>query len=175
MTGEATYKRRVSYVRAGFLNIGACMNARAHFGRRRTKFYSVQILNDIPCFVCSIVERMHVRAVYIHPRATEKDGAYFGPLKCRKEYIGDSLPTLISNQKESHLAFREHAMGAFRSRVPYGQPAMTRATDIFYNNLWENGEQSCLCDPERNLNLSRQTLKTVSYLIGVLWDSNETP
>lgn len=69
-----------------------------------------------------------------------QDGAMFGSLKCKKEYIGESLPTLISNKKESHLPFREHAIGAFRSRVPFGQSAMTHAADTFYKNLWENGE-----------------------------------
>ncbi|CAM9321677.1 unnamed protein product [Scytosiphon promiscuus] len=68
-----------------------------------------------------------------------QEGAYFGCLKCKKEYIGESLPTLIANQKESHLAFREHAIKAFRSRVPAGQSAMTHATDTFYDNLWKNG------------------------------------
>ncbi|CAN0127699.1 unnamed protein product [Pylaiella littoralis] len=68
-----------------------------------------------------------------------QDGAMFGSLKCKKDYIGESLPTLIANKEESHLPFREHAIAAFRSRVPYGQSAMTHASDTFYENLWENG------------------------------------
>ncbi|CBN74954.1 hypothetical protein Esi_0060_0076 [Ectocarpus siliculosus] len=68
-----------------------------------------------------------------------QDGAYFGPLKCKKQYIGESLPTLASNQKESHQVLREHKLRVFRSRVPFAQSAMTNATDTFYKNLRDNG------------------------------------
>ncbi|CAM9442585.1 unnamed protein product [Ectocarpus sp. 4 AP-2014] len=69
-----------------------------------------------------------------------QDGAYFGPIKCKKEYIGESLPTLITNQKESHQTFRQHALTAFRTRVPFAQSAMTNATDTFYKDLRDNGK-----------------------------------
>lgn len=77
-----------------------------------------------------------------HPPARrEQDGPYFGSLIINKEYVGEAVPTITANQNESHQAFREHAMGAFRSRIPHAQTAMTHATDTFYENLWENGEQ----------------------------------
>ncbi|CAM9250955.1 unnamed protein product, partial [Ectocarpus fasciculatus] len=68
-----------------------------------------------------------------------QDGAYFGPIKCKKQYIGESQPTLTSNQKESHQALREHKLRVIRSRVPFAQSAMTNAADTFYKNLRENG------------------------------------
>lgn len=80
--------------------------------------------------------------VFEHPpnRRTQ-DGAYFGALKCKKDYIGEILPTLITNEKESHQTFRQHALKAFGSRVPYAQSAIDNATDTFYKNLWKNGER----------------------------------
>eukprot|EP00752_Nemacystus_decipiens_P012023 g10658.t1 len=68
-----------------------------------------------------------------------QDGAYFGALKCKKDYIGEALPTLITNEKESHQTFRKHALKAFGSRVPYAQSAIDNATNTFYKNLWKNG------------------------------------
>ena len=75
------------------------------------------------------------------PNRRTQDGAYFGALKCKKDYIGEILPTLITNEKESHQTFRQHALKAFGSRVPYAQSAIDNATDTFYKNLWENGER----------------------------------
>eukprot|EP00903_Cladosiphon_okamuranus_P007709 g7471.t1 len=68
-----------------------------------------------------------------------QNGAKFGALKCKKDYIGEALPTLITNEKESHQVFRQHALKAFRSRVPYAQKSIDNAMDTFYNDLWKNG------------------------------------
>ncbi|CAB1111229.1 unnamed protein product [Ectocarpus sp. CCAP 1310/34] len=68
-----------------------------------------------------------------------QDGAYFGPLKRKQQYIGESLPTLASNQKEMYQVLREHKITVIRSRLPFAQSAMTNATDTFYKNLRDIG------------------------------------
>ncbi len=66
-----------------------------------------------------------------------------------EDYIGVSRPALIANKKESHLALREHAITAFRSRVHAGQSAITHATDTFYKKLWKEGKPAAVGGKER--------------------------
>ena len=61
-------------------------------------------------------------------------------MKCSKDYLGDSLPPLITNMKESHSDVRAYMIEILRERVGGAQKAHSHASDNFYKHLKENGE-----------------------------------
>ena len=63
-------------------------------------------------------------------------------MKCSKDYLGDSLPPLITNMKESHSEVRAYMIDVMRERVGGTQKALTHASDNFYEHLKNNGEGS---------------------------------
>lgn len=71
-----------------------------------------------------------------------QDGAYFGPLKCSKDYIGESLPALVTNIKESHPELRAFMIDVLRERAGGAQKALSHASDNFYKDLKAQGVSS---------------------------------
>eukprot|EP00904_Undaria_pinnatifida_P000524 jgi/Undpi1/10472/HiC_scaffold_29.g12922.m1 len=68
-----------------------------------------------------------------------QDGPYFGPLKCTKEYLDDSLPALVTNIPESHADVRAYTINVLKERLSATQPALAHASDNFYKDLRANG------------------------------------
>lgn len=74
-----------------------------------------------------------------------QDGPYFGPLKCSKEYLNNSLPALVTNAPEQHSAVRAYTLAILRERFASTQPALENSAERFYKNLWTNGEKCTGC------------------------------
>ena len=73
--------------------------------------------------------------------ASLQDGAYFGAIKCSREYLGNSLPALVTNLKEAHPAVREYMLTIVRERLESAPTALSHAADTFYDDKRLNGEQ----------------------------------
>lgn len=72
-----------------------------------------------------------------------QESSYFGPLKVSKDYVGESVPALLTNIKENHPEVRAYMIDALRERAGGAQKAFTHASENFYADLKENGESSC--------------------------------
>ncbi|CAM9542239.1 unnamed protein product [Ascophyllum nodosum] len=68
-----------------------------------------------------------------------QDGPYFGAMKCTREYLGDSLPALVTNLKESHSAVREYMLTIVRERLGSVETALSHAAEKFYDDKRTNG------------------------------------
>ncbi|CAN0296296.1 unnamed protein product [Ascophyllum nodosum] len=68
-----------------------------------------------------------------------QDGAYFGAMRCSREYLGDSLPALVTNLKESHPAVREYMLTIVRERLGSAPTALSHAAKKFYEEKRING------------------------------------
>ena len=74
-----------------------------------------------------------------------QDGAYFGAMKCSRDYLGDSLPALVTNLKESHPAVREYMHSMVRERFGTAETAILHAAEKFYSDKRTNGEEELIC------------------------------
>lgn len=70
-----------------------------------------------------------------------QDGKYFGPLKFTEAYCADTMPALITNIGESHLAIREYTIAALRERLGVTETALFHASDNFYKDLKADGKE----------------------------------
>ncbi|CAN0173648.1 unnamed protein product [Ascophyllum nodosum] len=68
-----------------------------------------------------------------------QDGAYFGAVRCSREYLGNSLPALVTNLKEAHPVVREYMFTIVRERLDSAPTALSHAADAFYNDKRLNG------------------------------------
>lgn len=68
-----------------------------------------------------------------------QDGSKFGPLVCSKEYIGESLPALVTNIKESHSEVRAFMIESLMETVGASEGALLHASDKFYSDIKTTG------------------------------------
>ena len=62
-------------------------------------------------------------------------------MRCSREYLGDSLPALVTNLKESHPAVREYMLTIVRERLGSAPTALSHAAKKFYEEKRINGEE----------------------------------
>lgn len=59
---------------------------------------------------------------------------------CSKEYIGESLPALVTNIKESHSEVRAFMIESLMETVGASEGALLHASDKFYSDIKTTGE-----------------------------------
>ena len=62
-------------------------------------------------------------------------------MRCSQEYLGNSLPALVTNLKEGHPAVREYMLTIVRERLDSAQTALSHAAEKFYDDKRANGER----------------------------------
>ena len=62
-------------------------------------------------------------------------------MRCSREYLGDSLPALVTNLKESHPAVREYMLTIVREGLGSAPTALSHAAKKFYEEKRINGEE----------------------------------
>ena len=62
-------------------------------------------------------------------------------MRCSREYLGDSLPALVTNLKESHSTVREYMLTIVQERLGSAPTALSHAAEKFYEENRINGEE----------------------------------
>ena len=63
-------------------------------------------------------------------------------MKCSRDYLGDSLPALVTNLKEAHPSVREYMLTMVRERIGSAETAILHAAEKFYSDKRTNGVRS---------------------------------